>query len=143
MYAAEILAIFVNGLTKLSICVLIRQISNDGSLRMANLALGGVIVGWIVVGLFTTAFQCPLPDPWLVDRAHRCSSRGPIFVFNGVMNILTDVGLCVLPIMMMWHVQAKLRKKVIVTALFGSRVLFVPLTFTSSNSTWTEVGANA
>ena len=115
----------MNGLTKLSICLLIRHIASQGRLNVANLALGCVVIGYVVVGVFTTAFQCGLPSPWLVNASHECPSRGPIYVFNGIISILTDLALCALPVAMMWDVQAAPKKKLIIMGLFGTRILFV------------------
>ncbi len=42
------------------------------------------------------------------------------------MIILTDIALCILPVAMMWEVQTSIRRKIIVMALFGTR-LIVPI----------------
>lgn len=112
--------------TKISLCLLIRQIDGSGKLNLANMVLGGVIVAWAISGFFATIFQCPLPEPWLATSLEQCPNRGPIFVYNGVMNILTDLALCLLPVAMMWHVQTTLKRKAVVSALFGTRIMFVP-----------------
>ncbi|KAM0430069.1 hypothetical protein ACHAPT_006075 [Fusarium lateritium] len=150
IYASRILALLVDATTKLSLCLLIRQISNIGGLNVANLILAGVIVAWMVTGIFATAFQCPLPEPWASHSNDQCPSQGPIFVFNGVMNILTDVALCALPVAMMWHVQTSVRRKLIVMSLFGSRLIVPIVTIpilshsgylfnNSDDSTWQSV----
>lgn len=123
VYASRIFALFVAGTTKISLCLLIRQIDNQGKLNMANLALGGIVVLWVVSGFFATVFQCPLPSPWIVTSNEQCPNYGGIFLYIGVMDILTDLALCALPVAMMWQVQTTLRRKVIVMALFGSRIM--------------------
>lgn len=123
MYSSRILALIVNGCSKISVCLLINQISNQGILHKANLVLGCVTICWVISGVFATMFQCPMPEPWLAISSRQCPSLEPIYTYNGVMNILTDVVLCVLPVVMMWDVQTSARKKMIVTALFGSRVM--------------------
>lgn len=125
MYASRILAIFISASTKISLCLLIRQISNQGRLNTANMILGVVVIIWVVVGFFTIVFQCPLPSPWLASSMDECPNFGSIYVFNGVMDILTDAALCILPVAMMWHVQTTMRRKAIVMALFGTRIMFV------------------
>lgn len=89
------------------------------------MALAGIIMAWVVSGLFTLLFQCHLPTPWLAVSKEQCPSRGSIHMYNGVMNILTDLALCLLPIAMMWEVQTTLRRKIIVVALFGTRIMYV------------------
>ncbi|KAH6869529.1 hypothetical protein B0T10DRAFT_501482 [Thelonectria olida] len=126
IYAARILSLFVAGCTKISLCLLIRQIDNQGRLNMANLALGGIVLVWVATGFFATIFQCPLPSPWVANSNDECPNYGPIFLYNGIMDILTDLALCVLPVAMMWHVQTTLRRKIIVMSLFGTRII-VPI----------------
>lgn len=123
MYSSRILALAVHGCSKISVCLLIWQISNHGLLKAANLALGGLIIAWIVSGVAATIFQCPLPEPWLAVSSGQCPSLEPVYIFNGVMNILTDVALCALPVAMMWDVQTSMNKKLIVMSLFGTRIM--------------------
>lgn len=87
-----------------------------------------VIVGvWAVSGFFAVAFQCDLPGPWRMSD-HACASVRGIYFYNGVMNILTDLIICILPIAMMWNVQTNMARKVQVCALFGTRILVPALT---------------
>ncbi|KAK6714841.1 hypothetical protein SNK04_005769 [Fusarium graminearum] len=88
--------------------------------------LGGVVIVWAISGVFTTAFACPMPEPWFADNNVQCPAQGPIFVYNGIMVIVTDIALCFLPVAMMWEVQTSIRRKLIVISLFGVRLL-VPI----------------
>ncbi|KAH7120360.1 hypothetical protein B0J13DRAFT_649137 [Dactylonectria estremocensis] len=126
MYASRILAPFISGAAKISLCLLIRQIDNQGKLNTANIALGGLVLVWVVTGFFSIVFQCPLPTPWLAESYAQCTNYGPIYVYNGIMDILTDLALCILPVAMMWHVQTTPRRKAIVMGLFGTRII-VPI----------------
>lgn len=126
MYALRIFGILVHATTKVSLGLLIRQINRQGGLNTANMILGGLVIAWTVSGVFATAFQCPMPEPWLAENAAQCPNQGPIFLYNGIMIILTDIALCILPVAMMWEVQTSIRRKIIVMALFGTR-LIVPI----------------
>lgn len=126
MYASRIFGILVHATTKVSLGLLIRQIDRQGALNLANMVLGGVVIVWAVSGVLTTAFQCSLPQPWLAENRQQCPNQGPIFVYNGIMIIITDLALCILPVAMMWEVQTSIRRKIIVMALFGTR-LIVPI----------------
>ncbi|KAG5657800.1 hypothetical protein KAF25_007833 [Fusarium avenaceum] len=126
MYASRIFGILVHATTKVSLGLLIRQIDRQGGLNLANMILGGVVIAWAISGVLTTAFQCSLPQPWLAENGQQCPNQGPIFVYNGVMIIVTDLALCILPVAMMWEVQTSIRRKIIVMALFGTR-LIVPI----------------
>lgn len=125
MYTSRILALFINGSTKISLCLLIRQIDNRGKLHLANMVLAGFVLVCVVTGVFATVFQCPLPSPWLAESHAECPNYGPIYIYNGVMDIVTDLALCVLPVVMMWHVQTTTRRKAVVMGLFGTRIMLV------------------
>ncbi|EXF82283.1 hypothetical protein CFIO01_08170 [Colletotrichum fioriniae PJ7] len=125
-YASSILVIAIAASTKISLCLLIHSINNHGRLNLANKVLFGAIVAWGISGIFTTAFQCSLPRPWLATAGEKCPGREGIFLYNGVMDILTDVCLCLLPVAMMWKVQTTLKRKVMVIALFSTRII-VPI----------------
>ncbi|KAI5456625.1 hypothetical protein BGZ63DRAFT_395911 [Mariannaea sp. PMI_226] len=135
IYVSRILALFICGFTKISICLLIRQINNQGRLHTANMILGAVILVWVITGFFTTVFQCPLPSPWIVESRRQCPGYGPIVVYNGVMDILTDLALCILPVAMMWEVQTTLRRKIMVMSLFGTRIIVPIITIPSLSNT--------
>ncbi|KAF7561280.1 hypothetical protein G7046_g2890 [Stylonectria norvegica] len=150
IYASRILALCVNGCTKISLCLLIRQINGAGRLNLANLVLGGVTLAWVASGFFALAFECPLPSPWLAVSEKQCPSRGPVYIYNGILNILTDLALCILPVAMMWHVQTTIRRKMVVMALFGTRIIVPIVTIPSlsnaqylfheySDATWLSV----
>lgn len=82
---------------------------------------------WTISGFFAIAFQCDLPSPWRVSD-HACASMRGIYLYNGVINIFTDLVICILPIAMMWNVQTNMTRKVQVCALFGARILVPALT---------------
>ncbi|WZH45494.1 hypothetical protein QYS62_006554 [Fusarium acuminatum] len=126
MYASRVLSILVHATTKVSLGLLIRQIDRQGGLNLANMILGGVVIAWAISGVLTTAFQCSLPQPWLAESRQQCPNQGPIFIYNRIMIISTDLALCILPVAMMWEVQTSIRRKIIVMALFGTR-LIVPI----------------
>jgi hypothetical protein len=123
MYTSRLLALVVHGCAKLSVCLLIRQISNGGLLNVVNWILGAIIILWVVSGFAATAFQCPLPEPWLAVSSGACPGLEPIYMHNGIMNILTDVALCLLPVAMMWEVQTTVQRKLIVITLFSCRIV--------------------
>ncbi|KAK1522119.1 uncharacterized protein CCOS01_09831 [Colletotrichum costaricense] len=127
-YASSILAIAIVASTKISLCLLIHSINNHGRLNLANKVLFGAIVAWGISGITMTAFQCSLPQPWLATASKKCPGREGIFLYNGVMDIFTDVCLCLLPVAMMWKVQTALKRKAMVVALFTTRIIIPIIT---------------
>ncbi|TDZ48403.1 hypothetical protein CTRI78_v008175 [Colletotrichum trifolii] len=125
-YASSLLATAAAACTKLSLCLLIQSINNHGRLHVANRSLFGVIAAWAVSGIIAEALQCSLPDPWAASSKRKCPGREGVFLYNGLMDMLTDVALCALPVAMMWKVQTSTRRKLMVVALFGTRII-VPI----------------
>lgn len=108
--------------TKISICLWISAITPQYRLNLMNRILMGVVGIWAISGIFATAFQCNLPAPWRTSSDTLCVSVQGIYIYNGTMNILTDLAICVLPIAMMWRVHTTTTRKIQVCALFGSRI---------------------
>ncbi|EFX06279.1 integral membrane protein [Grosmannia clavigera kw1407] len=131
IYCSRILAIIIEACTKISLCLLVRQINHTGLLKTANHILGAFIAVWAVSGSIATIFQCHLPRPWLALSKEQCPSRGPIYMYNGIINILTDIALCILPIGMMWGVHTTPKRKIVVVALFGTRIIVPAVTIPS------------
>jgi hypothetical protein len=46
-----------------------------------------------------------------------------LYYYVGILNILTDVGLVVLPVLVVWDLQLKQEKKLFVVGLFATRLL--------------------
>ncbi|KAK8112062.1 uncharacterized protein PG998_008519 [Apiospora kogelbergensis] len=143
-FAADLLSLLAQASAKISVSLLISVISNQAypwnhkltvhgiqpsRLFDANRILFGLIAVCSVVGVFGLSLQCglgALAAPWSAASLGHCSWGGEIWWFNGVTGIITDLGLCLLPIAMMWKIQTSSAVKATVTVLFGSRIL-VPL----------------
>lgn len=115
--------------TKVSLSLLIRLIHNYGRVRLANQVSLGIIVLCFVSELFSTIFQCPLPEPWGAAIPSSCSAI--IYIYSAAVNIMTDLQICALAVAMVWEIQSEFKTKCIVIALFSFRVLYVPLPQTS------------
>lgn len=114
--------------TKLSINILISVLSPDKSLLLANRLVVGLTVVWGLSGIFSIGFACGVPNPWRNRGDGICTARRSVQIYNSVMNIVTDLAICVLPIVMMWDVKTTLRRKIQVCSLFGCRILVPCLT---------------
>ncbi|KAK8066816.1 hypothetical protein PG997_013563 [Apiospora hydei] len=144
-FAADLLSLFAQTCAKISVSLLISVISNQAypwshkqtvhginqnHLFDANRFLFSLIILCSVVGVFGLSLQCGLggvlAEPWSAASLGHCSWGGEVWMFNAVAGVITDLGLCVLPIAMMWKVQTRSTVKATVTILFGSRIL-VPL----------------
>ncbi|KAF4890789.1 hypothetical protein CGCF415_v013567 [Colletotrichum fructicola] len=138
-YASSIFATATAATTKLSLCLLIQSINNHGKFNIANHLLFGVVITWMVSGITAEALQCSLPRPWLAISLENCPRREVVYLYNGIMDISTDVVLCFLPVAMMWKVQTTVKRKQLVIALFGTRIIVPILSIPGLISTHTLV----
>lgn len=103
--------------------LLIRRVNNYGRVRLANRVMLGLISASFVSVFLAAAFQCPLPQPWNAATPSACPGAVPVYLYGGIMSIVTDVQLCVLAVAMVWDMKMDLKNRYIVIVLFSSRVL--------------------
>ncbi|KAK7985702.1 hypothetical protein PG996_005060 [Apiospora saccharicola] len=139
-FAADLLSLFVLACAKVSVCLLISVITNQGypwhhkrpvhginqnHLFNANRLLFLVIIFCTIAGVVGLGVQNAMVHP-AADQPltlGTASWGGAMYLFNGVANIVTDLFLCLLPIAMMWKVQTCMTKKMQVVLLFGVRII--------------------
>ena len=78
-YSSDLLLIICLGVSKISILILLLQISPVTLHRTLAAMLGGFIVIWSIPSLLASAFQCDLPSAWMIVEGRcfdqvRCSS---------------------------------------------------------------------
>lgn len=136
IYVATLLALLTQACAKISVCLLISVVANHGypwnqhrvihglnqnRLFHANRILFCVIIVWFITGFFSVAITCA-PGK---SGAEQCLVGGPLYTYDNVMDLLTDLCLCIMPVAMMWKVQTSTEKKLQVIGLFGTRILSV------------------
>ena len=107
---------------KMSFVMLYKRIAPSS--RHSYYGLLMAVSFFTVFGLFTSAFQCPLPHPWVFEPAH-CSSHGPLQYLLIVLNIVTDAMLAVGFLPTIWTLNMAKATKISVMVLFGSRIMYV------------------
>lgn len=122
-YAASILFIVSMFFAKLSVILFLMAITPSKPIHRCCHVLSAIIAGWTVCGVFALAFQCQLPSPWMTDD-NQCIDRYGLQLFLGIVNIVTDLGLIVIPTIVMKNVQTNTRRKWQVVALFATRILY-------------------
>ncbi|KAK3650388.1 hypothetical protein LTR56_006367 [Elasticomyces elasticus] len=83
--------------------------------------LAASILAWALFALFSSAFQCGLPEPW-VYTPWRCHHGGLVYAVLA-LNILTDACLAVLLVPTVWRLQMKRTLRISVCVFFASRIL--------------------
>ncbi|KAJ9612311.1 hypothetical protein H2200_003908 [Cladophialophora chaetospira] len=138
VYAADLLFIVANALAKASLVAFVMVIAPQRRIQLSCYTLLAVVAGWAVSGIFARAFQCQTPQRW-VHADGKCHGEKATSLYLGIVNILTDIALIVLPSLMM------------VISLFASRAI-VPIfvvfqlvqyqkLYDSDDRSWKMVGA--
>lgn len=71
VYAATLLYILAIALGKASTVLLLHRLAVMARHRLTLWITAGFITSWMIAAMFGAAFQCDLPEPWLVEEA-RC-----------------------------------------------------------------------
>ncbi len=91
-YSSDLLLIISLGISKISILILLLQISPVTLHRTLAAILGGFIVIWSIPSLLASAFQCDLPSAWMIVEG-RCFDQVCHSTFQGQLTLLyTDTG---------------------------------------------------
>lgn len=123
-FAASIPFILSNAFAKASVVIFVTKISPQRRIHMACYALLATVVAWALAGIFGLAFECQLSSLWALDD-DTCVNRWALYLVLGVLNMITDIALIVIPVFMMWSIQTKATIKWQVLALFALRILYV------------------
>lgn len=141
-FAADLLSLFVLACSKISVCLLISVITNQGYPWHHKRPVHGInqnhlfntnrllflfiifctLAGVVGLGVQNVMIHHTASQPLTLGST---SWGGAMYLFNGVANIVTDLFLCLLPIAMMWKVQTCMTKKIQVVLLFGVRIMLV------------------
>ncbi|KAH8881991.1 hypothetical protein GQ53DRAFT_886317 [Thozetella sp. PMI_491] len=123
-YANRLLYVIALMFVKLSILVFYLRIDPRRLTRYAIYFLLFTVIGLQISTVIICIFGCIPPQKyWDVTGAQpgQCMSnlaRQTFFEANGIINIIQDILIYLLPIPMMWHLQIPRRQKIAVTALF-------------------------
>lgn len=92
--------------------------------RRAALALGVVIISWAFTSELVAAFQCSVLETWRVID-NKCINQNAFWAYFGILNILTDTSLIVLPLVIIWKLQMSKRSKFSIACCFGARTILI------------------
>ncbi|KAH7323733.1 hypothetical protein BKA65DRAFT_407465 [Rhexocercosporidium sp. MPI-PUGE-AT-0058] len=126
-YTSQLLYILALALGKLSTVVYLRALSPVARFAIVNQIIEAFVVLWAFVTEFAIAFQCALPTPWATITS-KCFNTVIFWNVTGVLDIITDIAIIILPAYLVWRVQMPTSKKALVVIVFGFRVFIIPLT---------------
>ena len=123
-YSSQLLAVVVLVCSKAALALLVLSLKPFSGIVLACKVILGLICGWAVAALFALGLQCELPSPWDSSQG-RCVNQYAMYVMLGVAHMLLDLAVIALPIALLWQVQISQQKRLNISALFASRILYV------------------
>ncbi|KIX04957.1 uncharacterized protein Z518_05829 [Rhinocladiella mackenziei CBS 650.93] len=125
-YASNILLVLALTGAKASVTLLIIAIKPLKSVVIACYGMLVFVGVWGVASVFVLAFQC-FPNRWVLGPDsglgnNTCIDQYAMQVAIRSLDIASDVGIVLLPILMMQKVQVAPKKRLVVMALFGLRI---------------------
>ncbi|KAH7338507.1 hypothetical protein BKA66DRAFT_435277 [Pyrenochaeta sp. MPI-SDFR-AT-0127] len=123
-YAADLLFIITLCFVKLTLVVFFNNISADQFQKRIIMTLGVFCVAASVCMLFAAAFQCGVSRAWEVMTLH-CFDQTAFWIAFGVIDMMTDIGLILLSLMLVWDLRIPISRKVVVVGCFAPRMLVV------------------
>ncbi|KAL9530765.1 hypothetical protein SMMN14_05558 [Sphaerulina musiva] len=122
--AANVLSYPSLASSKCSVAFLVISIQPRRWIVTSLYGLCAVVVVWAIVAICVTALQCG-PDRWVLgpDSDNTCIDQYAAQLALSLVDIFTDVGLVILPVVMVASVQFSIWKRFIVSFMFGLRIL--------------------
>ena len=108
---------------KAAVTLLVIAIKPLKGVMFACYAMLAFIGLWGVASVFAVAFQCS-PTRWVLgpSASHTCVDQYSMQVAIRALDILSDVGIVLLPALMMRTVQVNREKRLMVILLFSLRL---------------------
>lgn len=93
--------------------------------QWAKIATITAITAWTVFSLFTFAFQCPFPHPWVFEL-EKCSTHGNLLYSVVLLNAITDVLLAFWVVPTIWKLRLNRADRALTIILFSMRTMSEP-----------------
>ncbi|KAM3072434.1 hypothetical protein ACMFMG_009235 [Clarireedia jacksonii] len=118
------------GLVKCSICLLLMRIFSTKKFRIAATIVMGLCIAWATMTILIGFLIChPLDYNWnLKPPGSHCGNQTVAYGSVGVVDILTDTCILILPIPMIWRLQMPKLNKILLVSLLGFGVFTIVVT---------------
>ncbi|KAL8952513.1 MAG: hypothetical protein Q9222_001581 [Ikaeria aurantiellina] len=126
-YASGFLYIGVISAVKLSICLHLDNLTPVRLHRNMIRVLALITGLWMISSMFVLGFQCHLPSPWQIN-GNQCIGVTSFWASYHIINIITDIGLIVLPWVILLGLQVEVKRKAVIIGCFSARILVVVVT---------------
>jgi len=120
MLAIQITWAVAQGLVKTSMCLLYMSIFSMKKFRMAAYTVMGISVAFAAMVIISTLAICePLSLQWDPTVKGTCGNRNALWLWVGIINIITDALIVGLPMPMLWGLHLPQGKKLALLSIFG------------------------
>ncbi|QSZ31556.1 hypothetical protein DSL72_001123 [Monilinia vaccinii-corymbosi] len=118
------------GLVKSSICLLLMRIFSTKRFRIAASIVMGLCIAWSMMTILIAFLICrPLDYNWnLKPPGNNCGNQTLAYASVGVVDILTDTCILILPIPMVWNLQMPKLSKALLLCMLGFGVFTISVT---------------
>ncbi|MCJ1356153.1 MAG: hypothetical protein MMC33_006147 [Icmadophila ericetorum] len=128
-FAADIMYMITLFCAKNSVVILLTTLTPVKIHKTLSYAAGAFITVWTITSIFAVAFQCHPPKTW-VFIGNQCFDRAAFWTYFEVVNILTDWMLILLPLGIIWRIQARRAPKFVIFGCFATRIIVIAATVT-------------
>ncbi|KAI1076551.1 hypothetical protein F5B20DRAFT_320397 [Whalleya microplaca] len=120
-FTSDVLSVFVFVLSKLSLIALSGNITPSNTMRIVFRWFTAFTILWGISYVLSISFQCGARVPMRAfDRL--CVNERALVFAHGIINMLTDFLLMILPVFIVWKVQIRKQKRLVVLGLFWARI---------------------
>ncbi|KAM3545562.1 hypothetical protein ARSEF1564_001556 [Beauveria bassiana] len=128
IYIGQFFYIVSVGLTRVASAFLVEQVAQHGPHTRPARMLAGLSGTWALLCLLMTAIRPPFSSPWIaVDGGRTMFWRWLAIEIGG---LVVEIALWALVIRLVWSLQMQLSKRSLIVAVFGFRLLLLPIVIT-------------
>lgn len=121
LYSLSWVSAYSNCFSRVSVLVLLYTIFTPGVARKCTVLLMVYMVLFLISQTIAGAMECrPLAYFWDRTGEGTCINLFLFFKLSGILNIVGDVAIILLPVHTVWNLQASIAKKVAISFVFLS-----------------------
>lgn len=92
---------------------------NNSKFKYALWVVHAMTAAWLVGILLSVTFMCdPVPRAWETSLPGHCLNTGKLWIGSGVTSLLIDIIILVMPLPMLWNLQMKVTRRILITGVF-------------------------
>ncbi|KAB2110076.1 hypothetical protein AG0111_0g2228 [Alternaria gaisen] len=122
-------------LSKLSVLLMYISIIPNTSMLIICRYIGAAIILWILVDLITALSICkPLAQAW--KDPDKCTSQNPFYFSQGMLNLIIDMVIIVLPMPYIFRLRMPWSRKVVAIVMLGLGIGTIAITIYRQKLLW-------